>query len=136
MINILPATPAQIERLSAMLGGYLRPDSTAIVAARDGVIGAAVAYEWLSGTTVECHIWIGDRRCVTRRFMREIFGYPFVQVRAKQIITHTAANNTASLALQARMGFRELARIPDGWDDGVDTVINIITSGECRWTAE
>lgn len=135
-MDIRAATPDEIRVLEGMLGGSLRPGSTGIVAVRDAVIGAAVAYEWVTGTTVECHIWIGDRKCVTPRFMREIFAYPFVQVGYRQILTHTASDNEASLDLQARMGFRGLAHIPHGWDDGVDTVINIMTRDECRWIAE
>lgn len=136
MIEIRAATPSEIEHLSDLLDGALLPEATAVLAVRDGVIGAGVAYEWRTATTVECHIWVGDRKCVTSRFMREIFGYPFVQAGYRYVITHTASDNAASLDLQDRMGFRPIALIADGWDDGVDTVINIMARGDCRWIGE
>jgi hypothetical protein len=132
---IRQASAAELDRLADLLGASLRGNATALISIRDGAIGAAVGYEWVTATTVECHIWIGDRKCVTPRFMREIFGDPFSQAGYRYILTHTAGTNTASLDLQARMGFRTLARIPGGWESGVDTVINIMARGDCRWIA-
>jgi hypothetical protein len=48
----------------------------------------------------------------------------------------TPSNNTKSLKFNKKLGFVEVFRIEDGFDEGVDYVIQELRKENCRWINE
>jgi hypothetical protein len=131
---IAPATPAQLAEMSARLQYPVGADTRGIVESHEGTIRAIVAYDDWTQSCVTMHIWIGDPAAMSGGdFFRAAFTYPFVQA-GKQIVQGvTPADNATSLRFQKWLGFKEVARIPDGWAIGTDTIITHMRHAECPW---
>lgn len=96
-----------------------------------GLIGV-VAYNGFCGNVCSMHI-AGDGNWVSREFIRAAFEYPFVQLKLAAIVAPVAATNNKALRFDKHFGFREVHRVQDGWENGVDLVLLEMKREECRW---
>lgn len=95
---------------------------------------AMVGYDYWTLNAVHVHIWIGSTRALKGRvFLREIFRFPFEIGGRGIVIAYTPAHNVASLKLQQFLGFKESARIRDGWAIGDDMIISELRKESCVW---
>ena len=114
-------------------GGYDTSHSQAIGLSRSGVLVGGVIYEQCNGASVVCHIAVDGR--LTPEFLFVIFDYPFRQLGVKKIIVPVARTNTKSVRFVARMGFVEVACLPDAHPTG-DILLFMMDSKECRFIGE
>lgn len=100
---------------TAMFGG--------IVAYTDkGIMGVVGLDSW-TPTTVMAHWYIKNPRCIMPLW-NEVTHYLAIHGRRK-IIGSTPGDNVRALRMIfGKLGFVEIARIKDGWGDGVDIVIS------------
>ncbi len=104
---------------------------------RDRVARAVVAYDNWTDNAVFLHCWSSDTRpWFDRRFLQEIFRYPFEICKKGLVIGFTQGDNTPVLEFCRRIGFRETYRVRDGWKLGTDLVIQEMRRDECRWLKE
>lgn len=95
---------------------------------------AIVAYDNWTTNAVFIHCWSRSTSAwFDRRFIREIFRYPFEICGKGLVIATTQGDNTPVLVLSRKLGFRETYRIKDGWALGTDLVIQEMRRDECRW---
>lgn len=92
---------------------------------------AAVGYDMWTPNSVQMHIWIPRPSLVTRTFIREGFRYPFEY--KGLVVGLTPGNNAAALHFNRRVGFKEVYRMKDAWDVGVDVVVQEMRKEDCRW---
>lgn len=96
--------------------------------------GAMVVYDGWTPSSVHVHIFSRGPYFLFRKdFLKEVFGYPFRECSLKKLIAVTPAFATDSLAISRALGFREVYRIVDGWDSGVDMIIKEMRREECRY---
>jgi len=70
-------------------------------------------------------------------FQEEIANFVFGEASGRELLIGvTPADNTRALKFNKNMGMVEIARIPDGYDKGIDYVITTMKRDECRWCKE
>lgn len=100
----------------------------------DGSIVGAVAYADYNGASMQMHC-AGEGAWLSRAVLRCLFHYPFVVADCRTVIATVPSDNARALNMNARLGFRELARVPDA-DPAGDIVIMVMRRAECRWLGE
>src|SRR5688572_9038174 len=98
---------------------------------------AVVAYDNWTHNAVFMHCWSrATKPWFDRRFLREIFRYPFEICGKGLVIGFTQGDNAPVLKFCHRVGFRETHRVRDGWKLGTDLVIQEMRRENCRWLKE
>jgi RimJ/RimL family protein N-acetyltransferase len=100
-----------------------------------GHLIAVVGYNGFNGRMCNIHV-AGIGNWMSRNLIKNAFHFPFVQRGVRHIFATIAVNNPRSLRLNRRLGFRDILRIPDGYDIGIDTIVLKLSSEECKWTTE
>lgn len=94
---------------------------------------ACVGYDHWTPNSVQMHIWIPRPQEVSKRFYLEGFRYPFAMCGRGLVIGITPSNNAAALHFNRRVGFKEVYRMKDAWEPGVDFVVQEMRKEDCRW---
>ena len=134
--DILYGADAQVARwVAERIPGYrIAPDVRALGVVRDGALIAATTYENFNGVHIEASIAAEPGSgWASRKVMRHLFGYPFVQLGVQAISLTVAANNLPSLNLVTKMGFKPEALIRLAAPDGGDIVVFKMWRDECKW---
>jgi hypothetical protein len=108
-------------------------DMNGIVAYRDGMLVAGILLESWSHNSVTIHIRVDDPLVFKHRFAEECFKYIFVDAGRGVLIGITPANNEASLRFNQHIGLEEIYRIKDGYDVGIDYVVQELRKENCRY---
>lgn len=127
------ATPTDI----ALFGRFISYNPTAgargVKLVVEGSIHAMVCYDSWTPASVQLHVYVPVPKSMSRTFIREALSYPFVQCGREVLVGVTPGDNAAALQFNRRIGFVEKYRIRDGWDSGVDVVIQELRKGDCKW---
>lgn len=105
------------------------------ISLHDGaIVIASVAYERFTGECCNAHIASdGSRHWMTRRFLRAIFAYPFIQLGLARITGIVPASNAAALAFDLHLGFQIEGRCREALPGGEDAIIIGMLRRECRF---
>lgn len=126
------ASPGSLSVLARATGLAVTGDFKGIEAVdASGVVHAVVGYDKWTLNSVRVHALFGHY--VSRLLFYSIFHYPFVQAAKGVLVAEIAETNQRSRRLTEKLGFKELARILDGWDKGVSTIIYTMRREDCRW---
>jgi hypothetical protein len=98
-----------------------------------GNIVAGVTYTMFTGRDIHAHIAGIGKRWMTKRFLGEIFRYPFLQLGVARITCLIAADNEPSIRLCRHMGFEYEGVLRQFMQDGRDCLIFGMLRDECRW---
>lgn len=96
-----------------------------------GIVQGVVGYDKWTHNAVRIHIWMNPH--AARALLLPAFAYPFIQANKKVLIAEIAASNKKSRRLALHLGFHEVTRISDGWDDDDDLIIYTMRRETCRW---
>jgi hypothetical protein len=89
---------------------------------------------WDGWTRSACCIHVALEHPAAIRLVLELgFHIPFVVAGLSTVVAQVVATNKRSLKLVRHLGFREVGRISDGWDRGVDLVLHEMRRDECRF---
>jgi L-amino acid N-acyltransferase YncA len=131
------STDDQWEWLYARATPTITPRSKGIVALReDGTILAAAVFDSWTRTSGQVHVAIDNPLAIRHGFVHECMDYFFNFCDRRIMIGLTPSNNTKSLKFNKKLGFVEVFRIEDGFDEGVDYVIQELRKENCRWINE
>lgn len=126
---ICAATPSEIAWVCARLP---IPYSASMRGVKNE--GAMVVYDSWTPNAVQAHIYSsGPAHLLNRKFLTEVFTYPFIQCDKGIVFTITPANASESLAVSRALGFREMYRQKDGWAVGIDMIVKEMRRDECRY---
>jgi RimJ/RimL family protein N-acetyltransferase len=78
------------------------------------------------------HVVIQKPEAMTPRIVREAFEFPFNVCGCEAVLGMVDSVNTQALEFDRRLGFEEIARIPNGGLEG-DLIVFRMTRAECRW---
>jgi hypothetical protein len=132
-----PTGPQDNVRFQQETGYRIGPDFRGIKAVVDGEIIGMVGYDLWTPNSVNMHVLA----CVPIAMMspavvRNVFEYPFVQAGRSVVIGNIPGYNDKCLAITEWLGFKEIYRIKDGWEKGVDMVVKEMRKEDCRWLHE
>ena len=109
MADVLTADASLVVPFVCDLAGIHEPwldDPSAIGLIRDGELVAGVLYEHYTGSSLEMHVAGTGGRWATRRFLREVFHYPFVQLGCKIVYGRVPSWRPEALRLDLGLGFK------------------------------
>lgn len=107
-------------------------DPVTIGVVRDGALIAAVAYSEYRGHSIEVSMASTDPRWATRRTLKAIFSYPFVQLPCERLTAYTGESMTHVRQFLERLGFQQEGIVRRGFADD-NAVIYGMLKEECRW---
>lgn len=121
-----------IPLLSAALGGEVDPETMCFAALTDNGTPAAVFgfSGWRDGD-IEGMLWATPGG-LTRALLRSCARYVFQQLGCDRLTIRIRADNTAMLALSARIGFVHEGTLREAFE-GADVLIFGMLRRECRW---
>lgn len=97
----------------------------------DELVGGAI-YAGYTGHSIMVHVAGFSENWITKDLLWVCFHYPFVQLDCKKMFGMVPATNLPALAFDFKIGFKEVARIPDVFRDG-DLVVVSMDRDDCRW---
>lgn len=113
-------------------GNLWVPDEYSGQVANMDHVAIAVAYNAFIGRTCCMHTVIQRPDLVSPRVVRDTFAFPFEVCNCEAVLALVDSTNEAALSFDTKLGFREIARIPNGGTDG-DLVVMQMTRADCRW---
>ena len=122
----------QKEWASKLLNNTLPKDSVCLGQVIDGELRAVAVFCEFQGNMCTFHLCGTGSHWMSKEFLWAMFDYPFEKLGLKVILAVIAGNNEKSLRLSRKLGFKELAKIPDAIDDG-GLVIFTMRPDDCRW---
>ena len=109
-------------------------DTQGIVAYDErGLILAVCAMDSWSHDNCSVHFAIDKPMVIRRGFLNECFRYVFIDRGLKRVFGLIPSDNDRAHKLDLHIGFREVARVPNGCYEGVDYIVVCIEKDECRW---
>lgn len=122
-IQFRAVTQFDLSEFSERTGYFPSSQFGGIVAYSDsGVMGVVGLDSW-TPTSVMAHWYIRHPRCILPLW-NEVLRYLAIHGRRKVIGSTPGDNVRALRMIFNKLGFTEVARIKDGWGDGVDIVIS------------
>lgn len=106
-----------------------RPDEAPIYMSD---IAVAVAYNSFVGKTCCMHTVVQRPDLLNRRMIVDAFRYPFVVCGCEAVLALVDSTNAAAMNFDRRLGFTDIARIPNGGAEG-DLVVLQMLRANCRW---
>lgn len=112
----------------------LSPDLRALGVVHDGDLVAGVVFERYNGVHIEASIAADMHKpWASRRTLRHLFGYPFLQQKCEAITVLVPASNLPSLNLATKLGFEMEALIKYAAPDGSPLIVLKQFRDRCRW---
>ena len=101
----------------------------------EGKLIGVVGYFGFAGLT--CQICdAGEGNWLSRELIRATFDYPFRQLNMEYLFAKIRATNARALRLDRRVGFKDFARLHDGWTLGEDMIVLTMSRADCRWITQ
>jgi L-amino acid N-acyltransferase YncA len=122
----------QKEWASKLLNLPLPADAVCLGQVINEEFRAVAVFCEFQGNMCNFHLAGTGSHWMSKEFLWAMFDYPFEKLGLKVILAVIAGNNVKSLRLSRKLGFKELAKIPDAIDDG-GLVIFTMRPADCRW---
>jgi len=126
-------------RETIRLNPYFDPNSSTVISIVDdqNILGAVIFTNYQPPATVEMSIVTVSPKWCNRQVLYECFRYCFETLEVKRIYTQVKGDNKKALDLNRRLGFKEIAVLPDyvvDMDDKIhDNHVFTMTKDECKW---
>ena len=131
-MKLLATTPEDFSLFESKTSYKPSGDFKGIKAVDDeGKICGMVGFDYWTVNAAQMHVYF-DNSNAMRYLVPEAFRYLFGHGKGLAI-TVTPAHNEASLKLQKFLGFKQMARIQDGWAIGDDMIISELRKQDCIW---
>ena len=111
-------------------------DSQGIVAYDDRGIQAVCVADSFTVDACSVHFAIANPFVIRAGFFHEVARHLFIQCGRNRIFGLVPANNEKAIKLDLHMGFREVARIPDAYAEGVDYIVVRMDKSDTRWLTD
>lgn len=136
MIEVRHAPPEHYGWIAERARLSISSEFRALEALDAGQIVGMVGFDGWTPNSCSMHVAI-EKPLAIRRLLRPAFGLVF-DARPKGlglglVKGHVLSSNTKALALDLGLGFRELGRVVDGWEVGVDEIMLVMRREDCKW---
>ena len=82
---------------------------------------------------IEASIAFDRPNWATRSTLRQLFRYPFIELKCATIVSRIRRSNKRSRDICRRLGFEEAGKIPRAFDGREDIFVYAMTSDKCPW---
>lgn len=132
---IRAAPPEHFQYLVERAGVYPSPLFKAIEAVdAKGTVHGMFGYDGWTINAVVMHVAL-DNPATLRHLIYPAFAYPFVQLNLGIALCAIRGDNSRSLKLTERVGFKRVYTIKDCFGLGIDQMIYEMRREDCRWIA-
>jgi len=110
-------------------------DSQGLVAYKDNsgdILGVVIMDNWTK-SSCQVHIAIDNPFCIKAGLLVEAAYHIHVVCNRKYVFGLVPANNKKAYAFNLKIGFKEVARIPDAYAEGVDYIIVRMSKNNNPW---
>ena len=111
-------------------------DSGGLVAYDDRGIQAICVWDSFTVDACSVHFAIDSPFVIRAGFFNEVARHLFIQCNRGRIFGLVPSNNERAIKLDTHMGFREVARIPDAYAEGVDYIVMRMDRATSPWLTE
>ena len=108
-------------------------DSGGLVAYDDRGIQAVCVWDSFTVDACSVHVAIDNPMVIRAGFFMEIARHLFVTCGRERIFGLVPANNEKAIKLDLHMGFREVARVPEGYAKDIDYFVMRMDKDTNRW---
>lgn len=108
------------------------PDDQVISRETDGVLRGGALYTDYRRASIVGHFAGFDKHWGSRDLLWVGFDYPFNQLGCSKIIGFVPSMFETALALELKLGFKYLTKIPGVFPDG-DLIVVVMERADCRW---
>ena len=134
MINFLPMSrKEEWEYIAQRAECVWCADTKGVVAYKDGVIVGAVAMDTWSHNSCRIHIAVEDMLIFKHGWPEEVFNYIFNECDMGVIMGITPACNARAIRFIKHIGFVEVFRLKDGFEEGIDFVCTEYRKENCKY---
>lgn len=85
---------------------------------------------------IEVHVAFDHAGWIGRDTLRQLFGYPFIQLGCATMVARVRRSNKRSRKLCMGVGFQLVGPIPRAFDGREDVMLYAMTKDSCRWLKE
>ncbi len=117
----------------------IRCEDTQGVVAYDpqtGRIAGVVVLDSWTQSGCQSHFAIDNPMCIRAGLFREVAYHVHITCGRKYIFGLIPADNEKAYKFDLKMGFKEVARVPDGFAEGVDYIVVRMSKEENIWLPE
>tara|TARA_R110000803_G_scaffold47337_4_gene98777 strand:+ start:205 stop:648 length:444 start_codon:yes stop_codon:yes gene_type:complete len=110
-------------------------DSQGLVAYNNitGVISGVIIMDSWTDSGCQVHIAIDNPICIRAGLLREAATHIHIVCKRKYIFGTVPADNKKAYNFNLKIGFKEVARVPDGYSEGVDYIIVRMSKEDNPW---
>ena len=134
-MTLLPFSPLKQTHVDFFrtMGCRVASDTRGIVAeADDGSVAGMVVLENWSATSVFGHIQIENIRC-TKLLVEGVMDFVFNVCGMLYFLGILPSDNEKAMRLEKKLGFKEVYRLPNGLDHGVDAIYMCLAREEAAY---
>ena len=131
-----PFVTAWVARVLDMDPADFGPCSACGVVVGDRLVAGVVYNEYRqmkAGSSMQASIASTTPRWATKRVLRDLFAYPFVQIGVTRLWASTSRRNKRTKEFLHRLGFRMEGIARRAHDGTVDAAVYSMMPEECRW---
>jgi len=108
--------------------------AVAIGVVRDYRLIAAVIYNnYVPNISIEMSIYSVDSRWASRYNLKELFSYPFIQLKLKRVTALCSATNEGVIMFLTKLGFKHEGTHPEAYHGGEDALSFGMLKSNCKW---
>jgi len=109
-------------------------DTGGIVAINENAdIQACCVFDSFTVDACSVHFAIDNPFVIKHGFLHEVARHLFIHCDRKRIFGLIPSNNEKAHKLDLHIGFREVARIPDAYAEGIDYIVVRMDRDDSRW---
>lgn len=114
-------------------GCLLNPAYDVVISRSSGekLLGGVIFYDY-TGRSIAVHVAGFAPIWMNRDILWVTFDYAFRQLKCSSVLSAIRSSNSKALAFNLRLGFKEVAIIPEVYPDG-DMVITRLRGEDCKW---
>ena len=134
-VRFRPLAPVDVSAAQEYLPFAATTDTVGIVAYDEvsrETVAVFICQDW-TPTSVQVHQAILNPLVLRHGFLEECASYVFTQAGRKKLYGLVPENNKKALKLNHKLGFRELIRLEDACDEGVDYVLMELKREDCPY---
>jgi len=99
---------------------------------QSGALRGGVIFQNYTERSICVHMAGYDPHWANRDLLWTVFDYAFNQLGCEWVLAQVPSHNEEALAIDKKLGFKELTRIPDVFPDG-DMIVLRMRREECKW---
>lgn len=123
------------QRIPNAFDGFSK-DAVALGVVRHGRLLGGVVFDQYSGRNIVMSGAFDSPAWATKKILRRLFAYPFVQLNLRRMTTITTADNIAARSLDERLGFRREGTLRKAFPGDIDGIVYGMLREECRWLGD